>query len=175
MIKPQTVGTGTRSHSKRDEAALHAGRLSRRLADAAAEAESAICQVVETDAQTPQSVALSRFADAFGAFLETIQESGRYGPTAELSAKYDVLREELSNDYPALQPALAARVDPLEEHRALSFDFHGLWSDPFETLLATESLGEALDRPSRITAREALRAVKAIEKLWEASEGLSQD
>lgn len=175
MIKPQTVGIESRIASKRDEASMQTARVNRRLSETAAEAETAICQVVESDAQTTQSVALSRFADAFGAFLETIQESGRYGPTAELSAKYDVLREELSNDYPALQPALTARVDPLEEQRALSFDFHGLWSDPFETLLATESLGEALDRPSRLTAREALRAVKAIEKLWEASEGSATD
>jgi hypothetical protein len=111
---------------------------------------------------------VTRFADSLSEFLDVHREAAAYGPTQELSSKYDVLREELRSEYPLIRPALAAHFDPSSNAHALGFDFHGLWSDPVERLTAPDSLEDALRLAPGALAKDALHAVRALDRCWRA-------
>lgn len=120
----------------------------------------------ESERLDDERAALTRFADAFAPFLDTLREAAAYGPNPELAGRYDVLREELSNEYAGLRPLLLTCVTTEGPSDAKGFDFHGLWSDPFERLLRAESLREALEASPTVTADDVVRAVRALGVCW---------
>lgn len=131
---------------------------------------------VRTGGESPRVMAVptahkARFISAFKQFLDTLEEASAYGPAHSLETKYATLHRELRRSYADLRDELRPAVSYVGDENALGFDFHGIWSDPFERLLRSESLEEALKSPAPRVEQESRRAVEALRRWKRTADG----